>query len=179
MNGRGQVLVAGIGAPDRGDDAAGPVVAERVRARALPGVHVRVLACPLDLLDAWEGYCGVVVVDAALLTVATGARPGPAARTGPCAGTGPAAGTGGGTHGLGLPEVLALAATLGRLPERVAVVGVPVAARDGRNPFALGAALSAPTEAALRAAVDRVAALAAAARAGAAQPLARETDARC
>ena len=52
----------GIGNPFRGDDAVGPVVAERLRAAGAV-----VLDCadePTRLLDQWEGFRTVVVVDA-------------------------------------------------------------------------------------------------------------------
>ena len=117
---RGGVLVAGIGRADRRDDAVGLMVAETLRESGLPGVDVVVLAEPMSLLEAWDGYGLVVVIDAVL-----SGRPGGSvtveqvganrlrARVG-----------GGGTHSLGLPDVIELGRALGSLPEQLTIVGV-------------------------------------------------------
>lgn len=140
-------LVLGLGSPDRGDDGVGPEVADRVRARRLPGVRVRVLADPSRLLEAWADDEDVVVVDA----VRSGDRPAGtvvAVEAGRTAVT-PLAPPGGpgGTHAVGLADVVRLAREVDALPRRLLVVGVV------GGTFTLGAGLSEPVRAALDAAV--------------------------
>src|SRR5947209_5916659 len=67
----GPVVVAGVGAPDRGDDAVGLLVA-RLVGETVPDATVVEVGDPSRLLNAWEGAAGTVVVDA----VRTGAAPG-------------------------------------------------------------------------------------------------------
>lgn len=153
-------LVVGLGRADRGDDAVGAYVARAVAARRLPGVEVRETEEPADLMDAWVGHDPAVVVDA----VRSGAPPGTVhvldAGTA-TVGLSPAAwaATGrGGTHALGLAAVVGLARSLGRVPERLVVVGVEA------EQFDHGARLSDPVAAAIPAAVLRVVDAVAAAR---------------
>lgn len=115
--------VVGIGAADRSDDAVGLLVAERVRELDPEGVTVVAVATPLDLLDVFDRFNSVVVVDAVRSGGSAGtlsvrvldATPLPARR--------PSAGT----HGLGVAEVVELARALDRLPEQLVVVGVELA----------------------------------------------------
>ena len=146
-------LVVGLGQPDRGDDAVGPEVARTVASRRLPGVLVVERDEPADLMDTWTGHDGVVVVDA----VRSGAVPGTihvldaGAASAPLSLRAWAATGRGGTHALGLAAVVELARALGRLPERVVVVGVEVARLDH------GVPLSPDVAAAVAPAADRVA----------------------
>jgi hydrogenase maturation protease len=142
-----RVLVVGLGSPDRGDDAVGPLVAtavaEHAAARGLGSVHVVEHEDPtslVDLLDpepagAWDA---VVVLDA----FRSGAAPGTVtvldvgadgqdlgslgARLDP----GPA-----GTHGFGLAGAIELARALDRLPARVVVVGIEAVGFDHGAPL--------------------------------------------
>jgi hydrogenase maturation protease len=111
------LLVIGIGAEDRGDDAAGILVARELRRVAPAGVDVR--ECVGDagsLLALLEGARGVVVVDAArggvpgsvevVTYAALRARP---ARS---------------THGLGLVDALAIAGALRTLPPVVRIYAI-------------------------------------------------------
>jgi hydrogenase maturation protease len=106
----------------RGDDAVGPLVAERLReADAL------VLDCadePTRLLDEWAGLETLVVVDA----VVTGAPPGTVHRVD--AGNGPLPRDLGlaSTHAVGVADALELGRAVGRAPRRVVVLGVEGAA---------------------------------------------------
>jgi len=107
------VLVAGIGNRDRGDDAIGPIIAERLAPLVPGGVRVIERAGDMSgLLDDWAGFDSVVLVDAA----ATAAQAGRVHRidiahgqaiTGipPCS-----------THALGVADTVALARALGLLP---------------------------------------------------------------
>jgi hydrogenase maturation protease len=113
-----RAAAACLGSPYRGDDAVGPLVAERLRAAG-----VTLLDCdeePTRLLDAWAGLDLVVVVDA----VRSGAAPGTLhrfeARDGPLPrDLGLAS-----THAFGIVDALELGRTLGRAPRRVVVHGV-------------------------------------------------------
>ena len=152
-------LVVGLGSPDRGDDAVGPVVARTVAALAVPGLRVVEREDPTSLIDLWDGGDGsvelTVVIDAvrsdqpagSLVVLETGCHAAPLtndawARTGR-----------GGTHAFGLAESVELARALRRLPERVVLVGIGAAA------FAHGAPLSEPVAAAVGPAVDAVSVL--------------------
>jgi hydrogenase maturation protease len=147
----GLPLVVGLGSPDRGDDAVGPVVARRVAALGLPARVVE-HEDPTALIDLWRDVDLAVVVDAvwtggepgALLVLESGADsealPEDAwARTGR-----------GGTHAFGLAAAVELARALKRLPRRVVLVGVTVACVDH------GAPLSEAVAAAVGPAVDAV-----------------------
>jgi len=118
-NHRAGVLVLGVGRGDRGDDAAGPAVAERAM-ELVPDVTVVPRVEPAGLIDAWADAGLVVVTDA----VRSGQPPGTVhvlhahheplpVRTGA-----------GGTHGLGLAEVIELGRALHRLPPELVIVGV-------------------------------------------------------
>lgn len=116
-----RLRVIGVGTEDRGDDAAGLLVARLVRASAPPGVEVH--ECPGDagaLLGLLDGADRVVLVDAA-----RGGRVGAVERLPPGAARPASARS---THGLGVAEALALAAELGLLPARVRLYAV----RGGR-----------------------------------------------
>lgn len=113
---------------DRGDDAAGPLVAslvhDAVAALDAPNVHVIEHEDPTSLVDLMVGFDVVVIADAIRSGAAAGtvtlheagrsetALP---SRTDP----GPS-----GTHGLGLAAAIELARALDRLPDRVVVVGI-------------------------------------------------------
>lgn len=117
-------LVVALGHPDRGDDAAGWLVADLLQpatdvvVRRIPGDPSRLLEDPL-----WSTADHVVVVDA----VRTGAPPGTVHRWSVAALLRPGAATSGDTHGLGLVGTLALADALGRLPADLTIVGIEAA----------------------------------------------------
>ncbi len=142
-----RVHVIGIGTL-HGDDAAGLAVAEALAARSLPdGVALRTCARPLpDLLDALDGADAAVLVDAAR----TGGVPGAIRRLAPgelARMRSPS------SHGLGVAQALALAAALGRGPERIALVAIEV------DPIEHGV-LSAAVAASIAAAADEALAIA-------------------
>jgi len=113
------MLILCCGNPDRGDDAAGPLVAARLNARVV---------APLDLLEAWAGAPDVIVVDA----VVSGAPPGTV--TVWEAGQLSAIPSRGGTHSLGLAEAVGLAQALGKLPERLRIYGIEARSFAGGAP---------------------------------------------
>ncbi|MGZ8744790.1 MAG: hydrogenase maturation protease [Nocardioides sp.] len=161
MNGTTQQgpLVIGLGSPDRGDDAVGRAVTRSVAAR-LPGVEAVEHEDPTGLLDLWEGRSPVVVVDA----VCSGSPAGAVhwLETGP---SGPPVSSRawthvrgrGSTHAVGLADMVELGRVLGRLPERLVIVGVEAACFDHGAPLTPEVAVAVP------AAAERVCAAVAAA----------------
>jgi hydrogenase maturation protease len=146
----GDVLVAGVGNPSRGDDGAGPEVVRLLEGRVPPHVRLATVAAdPLALIETWDGASHVVAVDA----MRTGAPPGTVRRlevTAPGGGHGLVAGAATSSHGFGLAETLALAGPLGRMPPRVTVFGIEAAAFDP------GAPLSPPVAAAVTTVAERI-----------------------
>jgi hydrogenase maturation protease len=144
-------LVIGLGSPDRGDDAVGGLVARAVAAQ-LPAVAVVDHEDPTALLDLWAGHTPVVVVDAVCSGAPGGTlhqlEAGPAA--GPLSAQAWARSGHGGTHAIGLAEVVELARALGRLPERLVGVGVAAERFDHGAPLTPAVAAAVPT------AVERV-----------------------
>lgn len=115
------VAVIGVGNRDRGDDGAGPAVADRVRARV--GGAAEVLAGLLDpgeLIDAWSGVDAAVVVDA----LAPRGSPGTLRRFDAIAAPLPADLFATSTHGLGVVHAIELARALGMLPRTLVVLGI-------------------------------------------------------
>ncbi len=138
-------LVIGLGSPDRGDDAVGPVVARRVARLGLDDVAVLEHEDPTGLIDLWVGADVVVVGEpGGLVVIETGADAEPRAdlawaRTGR-----------GGTHAFGLAAAVELGRALHRLPTRLVLVGVEAAT------FEHGAPLSPAVHKVLDAAVGAV-----------------------
>ena len=112
-------LVLGVGRRDWGDDAVGPAVAERAM-ELVPEVTVVARVEPTELIDAWAGADLVVVTDA----VRSGQPPGTVHVLHACHGPLPVGTGAGGTHGLGLAEVIELGRALHRLPPDLVIVGV-------------------------------------------------------
>jgi hydrogenase maturation protease len=118
-----RTVIFAVGNPDRGDDAAGWLVADLLGDGDGVAVTVRrVSADPSAILTdpLWDTADHVIIVDA----VRTGAPPGTVHRWDLfelcCAP--PAAG--GGTHDLGIATTVALAGALGRLPLAAVVIGI-------------------------------------------------------
>jgi hydrogenase maturation protease len=126
-----------LGHPDRGDDAVGPLVAERLRAAG-----ATLLDCneePTRLIDAWDGLELVVIVDA----VRAGAAPGTVHRLESDALPLPPELGLASTHAFSIADALELGRALGRAPRRVVVFGV-----EGRS-FELGDPVTPAVEAAI------------------------------
>ena len=130
-----------LGNDMRGDDGAGPAVAERLRARGVPAV----IEAPENLIHLFEECDDVVVVDA----IATGAPPGTIHRL-DAADPLPDF-SGASTHLFGLSDAVELARTLGRLPGSLRIIGIEAGA------FAHGAALSPPVDLAAERVADELA----------------------
>jgi hydrogenase maturation protease len=139
----------------RGDDAAGLLVADLLSERDVDAV--RCAAEPIDLLELIPGRGRVLVVDAV-----AGGEPGRIWRLDADESELPALfAERSSTHLIGLAEVIELARSLGRLPERLEVIGI-----EG-NCFGLG---SRPSAAVASAARDVAAAILAELRQGAGTP---------
>ncbi len=133
-------LVIGVGNPDRGDDAAGPLAAERLRAAGVDAIAHG--GDGPGLIEAWQGRDPVYVVDC----MKSVAPPGTVRRFDAVAAALPRGAFHVSTHALGLGEAIELARVLGRLPPRLVVYGI-----EGRD-FAVGA----PPCPAVAESVDRV-----------------------
>jgi hydrogenase maturation protease len=146
-------LVIGLGNRLRGDDAAGLEVATIVGRQAPQASVVTCEREPSDLIDLWDGVPLAIVVDAV-----EGGKPGdlhrmelepssalpvdwPLSRTAS-------------THALDLPQVVGLAQSLGRLPQRLVVLGIAGEEFVTGGPLSTGA--RAGVEAAVRAVLTRL-----------------------
>jgi hydrogenase maturation protease len=141
-------LVIGVGNEWRSDDAAGLVVARRLRESSLRPVRViEHEGEPLDLIDEWSGAAAVIVIDA----VSSGAEPGSIHRLDALAAKLPAELFRASTHALGVAEAVELGRALERLPRRLLVLGI-----EGKR-FDAGAGLSPEVERAAARLVDELA----------------------
>jgi len=111
--GRPQVLVVGIGNPDRGDDGLSAAVIARLRGQAPDGVRLLDRSAdPLALIDDWDGCGAVILVDAAMATN----EPGRVHRIDLAVDSLPLGWSQPSSHAFGLAETVELARNLGRLP---------------------------------------------------------------
>ncbi len=142
------VVVIGVGNPDRGDDGVGPEVLARLAGRVPGGVRLMRLAGadPAEIMEAWSGSAGAIVVDA----MVSGVAPGTITRFDAVAGPLPAGVRLASTHVLGAETAVEMARALGRLPGRLVVYGV-----EGES-FTAGSGLSPVVAAALPAAAERI-----------------------
>ncbi|MDX2381772.1 MAG: hydrogenase maturation protease [Acidimicrobiia bacterium] len=140
-------LVIGVGNRWRCDDGVGPRAIDALAAEARDDVELLILdGEPARLVDAWAGRASVVVVDA----VRGGASPGTVHRVDALGGD-LAVAASPSTHGAGVAAAVALGRALGRLPERLVVLGTePACVGDGGD-------LSAPVAAAFDELVRRAA----------------------
>jgi len=136
--------VIGVGNRWRSDDAAGLLVAQRLRGTTAAEV-VEHEGEPTALLDVWDGADVVWLVDA----VSSGSVPGTVHRLDAGTEPLPAALFRASSHLVGLGETVELARTLDRLPARVVFYGIEGAsfeAGDGVSP-AVAAAVERVVEA--------------------------------
>ena len=140
-------LVIGIGHSDRGDDAAGRIVAQRLRAIAPAGLRiVETDGEAGKLVELFDGADDAVIVDAGL----SGAAPGTIHRLDAAAGPMPRPMFTMSSHAIGLVESIELARALGTLPARCLVIAIEA------ERFDLGAALSPAVSEAIERAVEVV-----------------------
>jgi len=122
--------IIGCGNCDRGDDAAGVLVARRLRTL---GVEAREQSGEgFSLMDSWSGFERVIVVDA----TAPSGNPGQFRVWNAQTQSLPEDGFPSSTHAFGVREAVELARVMNRLPETLLIYGI-----EGRD-FSLGAPLS-------------------------------------
>ena len=141
-------IVIGVGNRDRGDDAAGPLVCDRLRARLGPTAAIRTFVCEGSILDLalhWEHDDHVIIVDAAQ----PGAEPGRIITIDACDDPLPTPGALS-THEIDVSVAIELARAIGRMPARLLLIGIEAEAVGWRAPP------SAPVEAAIDAVVELV-----------------------
>ena len=113
-----KIRVLGFGSP-HGDDQAGWRVVERLQRHSGLAAVVRAAADPLQLVDVDASCFALIVVDACSSGVAAGTisrLEWPDSRIGQQHGRS--------SHSLSVAEAIALAAQIGRLPDRVIVIGI-------------------------------------------------------
>jgi hydrogenase maturation protease len=141
------IKVIGIGNRDRGDDAAGLVVTDRLLNAVPDGVSVlQVSGDPIAALENIGSADGVVIVDA----MAAAGSPGTVRRFLGTDGSELESYRGRSSHGLGVGDVIRLAAALGSLPERTVVYGI-----EGQD-FQPGHGLTRPVTEAIPSVVARI-----------------------
>jgi len=138
-------VIIGIGTDTGGDDAAGLLVAQRLRALGIEALDYS--GEVLGLLDRWEGARSVILIDAMRSGRAVGSVAVLDAREAPWAGEELHVST----HGLGLFEALSLAERLDRLPPRVVIYAI-----EGRS-FEPGSQVSPEVLVAVEEAARRIA----------------------
>lgn len=143
-------LIIGIGNRDRGDDAVGPIAAERLVARAFSAAEHS--ADGAALLELWDGHERVILVDA----MRSGAPPGTIRRFDAYREAVPKGAFGISSHLFGPVEAVETARGLGRLPPFMVIFAI-----EGEA-FAFGEPLSSAVAGALEDVIERVVALAAA-----------------
>jgi len=138
------MLILGCGNRQRGDDAAGILVAERLRTL---GIAAEVCSGePSELMGAWSGVDDVIVIDAVVAGAPAGTVHVWDGQHPPAFATATAS-----THGFGVAEAIELARALDRLPARLRVYGI-----EGKN-FEIGSAISPEVECAMEEVVQRIA----------------------
>jgi hydrogenase maturation protease len=124
--------VLGVGNPDRGDDAAGRAVVQRLRAAPPAGVDViEHDGEATGLFAEIDGAAAVFAIDAC----ASGARPGAIHRFDASAAPLPDVSFSLSTHGFGLAHTIELARALGRLPPRCVVYAIEGASFEAGAPL--------------------------------------------
>lgn len=137
------MLIIGCGNRDRGDDAAGLIAAERLRA-----LRLATRTCSGDcheLMRTWNRASEVVVVDC----VVTGKRPG-TVHIWDAHHKLPIIAVRGSTHGFGLGEAVELSRVLRQLPPKLCIYGI-----EGKN-FEIGSSVSAEVEAGISEVVEAI-----------------------
>lgn len=112
------MLIIGMGNPDRGDDAAGILVARRLRERGVNAVEHAIAT--LNLLDVWAASDHVIVVDA----VISGAAPGTVQVWDPRKAPLKTVVFRASTHEFSLADTIELARTMDRLPAWMRIYGI-------------------------------------------------------
>jgi hydrogenase maturation protease len=121
-------LIIGLGNPDRGDDAAGLLVAQCLRERGAEAiVHT---GGTLDLMEIWAEKERVIVVDAVL----SGVTPGTVQAWNANTAVFKKKVFRSSTHGFGLGDAIELSRTLNHLPKVLTIYGIEAAQFLPGNP---------------------------------------------
>jgi hydrogenase maturation protease len=120
------MTIVGVGNLHRGDDAAGLLAAQRIRARQGPWRVLEWSGDMLGVFDAVGPESSVVFIDA----VCTGRPAGTIQRWDACAAAPPERTLRCSTHGFSLLTAIELARATGRLPDSVVLYGVEGACFD-------------------------------------------------
>jgi hydrogenase maturation protease len=134
-------IVIGVGNRDRGDDAVGPIVCDRLRSQHRNDTALRVVVCEGSILDLglhWEPDDRVVIVDA----MQPGTAPGRVTTFDATAEPLPTPGAVS-THEIDVSVAIELARAIGRMPAQLLLVGVEAAQTEWGTPPspAVGAAV--------------------------------------
>ncbi|HEY9434959.1 MAG TPA: hydrogenase maturation protease [Blastocatellia bacterium] len=130
-------LIIGIGNEYRGDDAAGLIVARRLKERLADSAKViEQSGDGASLMEAWRGAETVIIIDAMM----SGAPPGTIRRLDASAQPSLKEAFRCSTHAFGVAEAIELARALTRLPQSLVVFGI-----EGKN-FSAGVGLSPEVE---------------------------------
>lgn len=121
MNASGRPLIVGVGNPQRGDDALGPLAARRCAGEFADVADCETVTGDCTVLVDWLADRDVVVIVDACRS---GALPGTLHRYDLAEAPLPAHAGGVSTHGFGAADALALAAATGGLPKRCIVLAV-------------------------------------------------------
>lgn len=131
MGDAGRLLVIGVGNRDRGDDAVGPIVCDRVAQLALADVDTLVFeGSVLDLPIHWSANDRVVIVDAA----EPAGQPGRISTVDGLAMRLVTPGTVS-THTIDVSAAIELARALERLPSELSIIGIEGAAFEFDTPL--------------------------------------------
>lgn len=141
-----RALVAGIGNEFRGDDAAGVLVARELARAGIPDTAVSEESGDIGhMLEAWEGYDIVVLVDA----VSSGQDPGTIFRFDALRDALPQVfDTQVSSHGVGIPEAIELGRALDTLPAELLVYGIEAGTFETGAPLSPGVKAAIPVVAA-------------------------------
>jgi hydrogenase maturation protease len=121
-------IVIGVGNRDRGDDAAGPLVCDRLRTRLDPHTTARTFVCEGSIIDLalhWDHDDDVIIVDA----MAPGCEPGRVASFDATTDSLPTP-RAVSTHAIDVSVAIELARAIGRMPGRLLLIGIEVAQTD-------------------------------------------------
>jgi hydrogenase maturation protease len=141
------VLIIGVGTAYRNDDAAGLIVAERLKARLPTGASVITHEGEgVSLMEQLGNYEAAVLTDA----MCSGAAPGTVRRFDASAQSLPAQMFRHSTHAIGIAQAIELARALHKLPRCLIVYGI-----EGRD-FDAGTQLSPAVESSIEAVTHRV-----------------------
>ena len=139
---QGAILVIGIGNEMRGDDAAGLLVARRLKSLNLPGLRVlESTGDGAELMDQWAECGSVFIFDATNPAGQSGAARRFEAHIQPL----PAHWLAMSTHSFGLAEAVELSRSLKRIPDELIIYGI-----EGGN-FGLGQPVSPSVTASIQA----------------------------